>query len=73
MFSFMKAKPSSAASVADIERGLIARYLERILSRSDLPPRSARFILYWTTERSDVLNLTLPKKAKATSKQIAVH
>ncbi len=47
-------------SVADVERGLIARYLARILARKDLPLRGARHILFWLHERADGLNLPLP-------------
>ena len=48
-------------SVADVERGLIARYLARVLARKDLPLRGARHILFWLHERADGLNLPLPQ------------
>jgi SpoVK/Ycf46/Vps4 family AAA+-type ATPase len=47
-------------TVADVERGLIARYMVRILSRKDLPVRGARHILFWLNERADGLSLPLP-------------
>ena len=46
--------------ITDIERGLIARYLTRLLVRQDLTLRSARNLLVWLNERSDVLSLPLP-------------
>ena len=46
--------------ITDIERGLIARYLTRLLIRQDLTLRSARNLLVWLNERSDVLSLPLP-------------
>ncbi len=49
-------------SVNDIERGLIACYVSRVLERSDLPIRSMRYILYWLNDRADLLNLPLPKE-----------
>ena len=48
------------AAPQDIERGLIARYLVRFLSRSDLPHRAHRAIVLWLNERQEVLNLPLP-------------
>ncbi len=48
-------------SVSDIERGLVARYIFRILSRGDLPLRATRHILGWLKERGDSLNFHMPK------------
>ncbi|MEZ5843667.1 MAG: AAA family ATPase [Hyphomicrobiaceae bacterium] len=47
-------------TVNDIERGLVARYLARLLARPDLAMRPARFMLYWLNERADALNLPIP-------------
>jgi len=46
--------------ITDIERGLIVRYLTRLFIRQDLTLRSARNLLVWLNERSDVLSLPLP-------------
>ena len=48
-------------SVSDIERGLVAGYVLRILKRGDLPLRATRHILGWLKERSDSLNFQMPK------------
>ena len=48
-------------SVTDIERGLCARYLARVLERGDLPLRSTRHILYWLNDRADLFNIAIPK------------
>ena len=48
-------------SVSDIERGLVARYVLRILNRGDLPLRATRHILGWLKERGDSLNFQMPK------------
>ncbi|MGH1353180.1 MAG: AAA family ATPase [Methyloligellaceae bacterium] len=48
-------------SINDIERGLIARYVSRVLERGDMPVRSTRYVLYWLNDRADLLNLPLPK------------
>jgi AAA+ superfamily predicted ATPase len=45
----------------DIERGLVARYVARVLERGDLPLRATRYILYWLNERADLLSLPMPK------------
>ncbi len=45
----------------DIERGLVARYLARVLERGDMPLRANRYILYWLNERAELLGLPLPK------------
>ncbi len=47
-------------TITDIERGLVARYLVRLLSRPDLTLRAVRGLLVWLNERSDVLSLPLP-------------
>jgi hypothetical protein len=46
--------------ITDIERGLVARYLTRLLIRQDMTLRSTRNLLVWLNERSDVLSLPLP-------------
>jgi SpoVK/Ycf46/Vps4 family AAA+-type ATPase len=46
--------------ITDIERGLVARYLCRILIRQDITLRSTRGLLVWLNERADVLSLPLP-------------
>ena len=45
----------------DIERGLVARYLARVLERGDMPLRANRYVLYWLNDRADLLGLPLPK------------
>lgn len=45
----------------DVERGLIALYVKRVLERGDMPMRSTRYILYWLNDRADLLNFSLPK------------
>jgi transitional endoplasmic reticulum ATPase len=47
-------------SVLDVERGLIARYAQRVLSRPDLPTRSARHVISWLQERADAMSLPIP-------------
>ena len=37
---------------ADIERGLVARYLARILERGDIPLRGLHTVLRWLNERA---------------------
>ncbi|MEZ0283308.1 hypothetical protein [Methyloceanibacter sp.] len=37
---------------ADIERGLVARYLARILERGDIPLRGLHTVLRWLSERA---------------------
>lgn len=51
---------TSGVSEMDIERGLIARYLARIFSRSDLSLRAQRSMLFWLVERQENLSLLLP-------------
>ncbi|MCF6200331.1 MAG: ATP-binding protein [Hyphomicrobiaceae bacterium] len=48
-------------SVSDIERGLVAGYILRILRRGDLPLRATRHVLGWLKERGDSLNFQMPK------------
>ncbi len=48
-------------AVSDIERGLVARYIARVLERGDMPLRATRHILVWLNERSEMFNLELPK------------
>ncbi len=48
-------------SVTDVERGLIARYMVRVLSGPDLPIRGARHLLFWLQERAEGLQLPLPE------------
>lgn len=47
-------------TITDIERGLVARYLVRLLIRQDITLRATRSLLVWLNERSDVLSLPLP-------------
>lgn len=47
-------------TIADIERGLVARYAARVLSRTELPARAVRNILWWINERADSMSLPLP-------------
>ena len=51
---------AEAAITADIERGLIARYLARIFERGDLPLRGLLNVLRWMNERRGTMNLDLP-------------
>jgi transitional endoplasmic reticulum ATPase len=46
----------------DIERGLVAKYLHRVLRADHIPTRAARYILYWLNDRTEMLSLPLPKK-----------
>lgn len=46
----------------DIERGLVAKYLLRVLRADHIPTRAARYILYWLNDRTEMLSLPLPKK-----------
>ena len=48
-------------AVSDIERGLVARYIARVLERGDMPLRATRYILVWLNERAEMFNLELPK------------
>lgn len=49
-------------SSQDIERGLVAKYLLRVLKADHIPTRAARYILYWLNDRTEMLSLPLPKK-----------
>lgn len=49
-------------SSEDIERGLVAKYLRRVLVADHIPTRAARYILYWLNDRTEMLSLPLPKK-----------
>ena len=53
-------------TTSDIERGLVARYLHRVLGRQDLPIRAARHMLFWMNERAEALQLPLPEPITAT-------
>lgn len=53
-------------AVEDVERGLVARYLARVLERGDLPLRATRYILYWLNDRTDLLGLPMPKELSKT-------
>ena len=47
-------------AVSDIERGLVTRYIARVLERGDLPLRATRYILVWLNERAEMFNIELP-------------
>lgn len=51
---------ADATVAADIERGLIARYLARILERGDLPLRGILGVLRWINERRDFMSFAVP-------------
>lgn len=48
-------------TATDIERGLIARYATRVLSRSELPLRTVRHLVSWLNDRIDYMGLPIPK------------
>ena len=48
-------------STTDIERGLIARYAHRVLSRNDLTSRAARHIVWWLQERAESVGYPVPQ------------
>jgi SpoVK/Ycf46/Vps4 family AAA+-type ATPase len=48
-------------STSDVERGLIARYLARVIARPEIAVRAARQVMFWLTERGSGLNLPLPQ------------
>jgi len=50
---------AEATIVADVERGLVARYLARILERGDLPLRGLLGVLYWMNERRELMSFTV--------------
>jgi SpoVK/Ycf46/Vps4 family AAA+-type ATPase len=60
LFRSKKENYAEAAIAADIERGLVARYLARILERGDLPLRGVLGILRWINERRDLMNFAVP-------------
>ena len=47
-------------TITDVERGLVARYAARVLSRRDLPTRTTRHVLWWLNERAEALAIQLP-------------
>jgi SpoVK/Ycf46/Vps4 family AAA+-type ATPase len=47
------------AVAADIERGLVARYLARILERGDLPLRGIFGVLSWINERRETMGFAV--------------
>ena len=53
-------------TVTDIERGLIARYVARVMERDDLPLRANRQLMYWLNDRAETLNLPVPKALERT-------
>jgi transitional endoplasmic reticulum ATPase len=50
---------ATAEIAADIERGLVARYLARVLERGDLPLRGLLGVLYWMNERREIMSFTI--------------
>src|SRR5262245_45284677 len=60
LFGSKKEASAEAAIAADIERGVVARYLARILERGDLPLRAVLGILRWINERRELLNFAVP-------------
>lgn len=48
-------------TMVDVERGLLARYAARVLSRPELPVRAARHVLWWLSERNDSMGFGLPQ------------
>jgi len=50
---------AEADIAADIERGLVARYLARVLERGDLPLRGLLGVLYWMNERRGFMSFTI--------------
>ena len=61
-----KSETYADATVAvDIERGLVARYLARILERGDLPLRGLLDVLYWMNERRGFMNFTIDDELSA--------
>ena len=53
------------ALTADIERGLVARYLARILERGDIPLRGLHTVLRWLNSARAGSNLGLDRRALA--------
>lgn len=56
---------ADATIAVDIERGLVARYLARILERGDLPLRGLLGVLYWMNERRGFMNFTIDDELSA--------
>ncbi len=56
----------TSRSPADIERGLVARYIARVIEHGHLPTRTMRHVLYWLNERAQLLNLPVPDKLSKT-------
>jgi len=56
----------SSKTPADIERGLVARYIARVIEHGNLPTRTMRHVLFWLNERSQMLNLPMPDKLSKT-------
>jgi transitional endoplasmic reticulum ATPase len=56
---------ADATIAADVERGLVARYLARILERGDLPLRGLLSVLYWMNERRGFMNFTIDPELSA--------
>ena len=60
VFKLARGKQDNTMSVTDVERGLVARYLARVLGRTDVTTRGARALVLWLNERADTLNLPIP-------------
>lgn len=56
---------ADATIAVDVERGLVARYLARILKRGDLPLRGLLGVLYWMNERRGFMNFTIDDELSA--------
>ena len=56
---------AEADIAADIERGLVARYLARVLERGDLPLRGLLGVLYWMNERRGFMSFTIDDELSA--------
>lgn len=56
---------ADATIAVDVERGLVARYLARILERGDLPLRGLLGVLYWMKERRGFMNFTIDDELSA--------
>lgn len=50
----------------DTERGLVARYVGRVIEHGHLPTRTLRHVMYWLNERAQLLNLPVPEKLSKT-------
>ena len=59
----MAKKPRPAPhAITDVERGLIARYASRFLTRGDTPMRALRQLVFWLNDRAEPLHLPLPEQ-----------